>query len=289
METRDGPIVQLFFNRAAGSHCDSTLAALRAGFEAGGARVILSECGPDRPIAIDGAASHACALGGDGTVRHVAHALAACGRAVPLSVYPGGTVNLLHRELGSPLEPALHVARTLGGDSFRLHYAAELNDTMFLACASVGPDSRAVAALSPALKRGIGKLAYAVAFLSVLLDWRRHPISLDCDGRAIGCEAFYVAKGRFFAGPWSFAPDARLAQPMLHVVTLERATRRRYARFLWALLRGGRVDGLPGVTALACTRLTARSATPLPVQADGDIVATLPIDVRLRDEPIAFC
>jgi diacylglycerol kinase (ATP) len=284
-----GHIVQLFFNRTAGGHCEKRLADLASGFEAGGARVILTECGPGNPVAIAAEASHVCALGGDGTVRHVAHAVARCGRPLPLGVYPAGTVNLLHREIGSPLDPALYVARALGTDGAALHYPVELNDTIFLACASVGPDSRAVAGVSARLKWRIGKLAYVVAFLKLLVGWRRDQIIVECDGRALACEAFYVAKGRFFAGPWSFAPDARLASPRLHLVALERARRRDYARFLWALWRGRRIDALPGVTALDCTSFAARSDALLPVQADGDIVAALPIEVRLRDEPMAFC
>src|SRR3546814_17773104 len=102
MATSAGEIVQLIYNPTAGRHCPKRLAALRLGFEAGGARVILSESGPGLALAIDEDASHVCAIGGDGTVRHVALALARCGRALPLSIYPGGPVTLLPREFASP-------------------------------------------------------------------------------------------------------------------------------------------------------------------------------------------
>lgn len=283
------PIVQLIYNRTSGGHCPRRLDALRAGFEAEGARVILSECGPGSPVAVADDASHVCAIGGDGTVRHVAQALAGCGRPLPLSVYPAGTVNLLHRESVFPLDPDLHARRLLGADGSGRFHPVEINDTLFLACASVGPDSRAVAALSPALKRRIGKLAYAVAFLGVLLRWPRQPIRLDCDGRTLVCEAFYAAKGRFFAGPWSFAPEARVADPRLHLVALTRARRRDFARFVWALWRGRPVGNLPGIVAFTCTGFTAEAAERIPVQADGDVVAALPVRVRLLADPLRVC
>ena len=282
-------LVQLIYNRSAGSHCRKRVAALRAGFEANGARVVLSECGPGSEIAIDADASHVCAIGGDGTVRHVALAVSRCGRPLPIGIYPGGTVNLLHRELGSPLEPGAHVSRMLGGNAARGHYSVAINDTLFLACASAGPDSRTVAALSPGLKRRIGKLAYGVAFLRVLARWPRQEITLRHAGGELACEAFYVAKGRFFAGPWSFAPEAKLDLPLLHVIALRSAGRIDYLRFLWAMLRGRRIDALPGVTAFTCTALTAEAAEPIPVQADGDIVAALPADISLVEDPISFC
>jgi diacylglycerol kinase (ATP) len=281
--------VQLFYNRTAGGHCPRRLAALRAGFEARGATVILSECGPGHAVEVGGSTSHVCAVGGDGTARHVALALARCGRALPFSVYPAGTVNLLHRERLFPLEPDGHALRLLGEDRGALLHPASLNDTGFLACASVGPDSRAVAEVSLELKKRIGKLAYAWAFARILFDWRRAPIRLAWDGGELVCEAFYVAKGRYFAGPWSFAPAASSAEPLLHVVALARARRRDFARFAWALWRGRGVEGLPGVTAFTCTAVTAEADQPLPVQADGDHVGTMPASIALHETPLSLC
>ena len=281
-------IVQLFYNRTSGGHCPRRLEALRAGFEARGARVLLSECGPGHAIEVGEEASHVCAVGGDGTLRHVAQALARCGRALPLSFYPAGTVNLLHRERPFPLDPDGHALRLLGEERGLLH-PASLNDGFFLACASVGPDSRAVAEVSLALKQRIGKLAYALAFCRILFDWRRAPIRLAWEGGTLDCEAFYVAKGRYFAGPWSFAPAASSAEPLLHVVALATARRRDFLRFALALWRGGPVGSLPGVTAFTCTALTAESDEPLPVQADGDPVGTLPAAIALHETPLSLC
>jgi diacylglycerol kinase family enzyme len=283
------PTVQLFYNRTSGGHCPHRLDALRAGFESKGAKVVLSECGPAHPIEVGEETSHVCAVGGDGTLRHVALALARCGRRLPLSVYPAGTVNLVHRERLFPLDPEGHASRLLAEESGRPFHPAALNDTFFLACASVGPDSRAVAEVSLPLKARIGKLAYAWAFGRILLDWRRSPIRLRWDGRELACEAFYVAKGRYFAGPWSFAPKADIEQPLLHVVALARARRRDFARFAFALWRGRPVDVLPGATAFTCTALEAQADLPLPLQADGDPVGTLPASISLHGEALSLC
>lgn len=281
-------VVQLVGNPAAGRHCARRLAALVEAFEHAGAKVVASECGPHCAFEVDPRASHVCVLGGDGTMRHVALAAASCGRPLQLSFYPAGTINLLHREAPCDLDPAAFVARVLRAHEPRRHYGAMLGDSLFLACASVGPDSDAVARLSPALKRRIGRLAYAVAFLRTLIAWPRREIILCHDGHALRCEAFYIAKGRFFAGPWSFAPQACVTDPSLHVVALKKATRRNYLRFLVAMLRGRPVDRVPGAVAFTCTSLSAECGAPLPVQADGDIAAALPVEIRLREEPFSF-
>lgn len=280
--------VQIFFNRASGGHCDRKLAALSSSFERHGATVILSECGPAKDVVISSEASHLCAVGGDGTIRHIAAALARHDKALPISIYPTGTVNLLHRQISSPTDPYGHAVHALREAPPGLHYAVELNDTLFLACASVGPDSHAITALSARLKRHIGRMAYLVAFCRTLAAWPRQPIRLVCDEHLITCHAFYVAKGRYFAGPWSFAPRAELTRPELHVVALTDGGRLAYARFIWRMLRKQPLESLPHATVLTCTRLTAEADVPLPMQADGDIVANLPVRLQLRAEPIAF-
>jgi hypothetical protein len=77
--------------------------------------------------------------------------------------------------------------------------------------------------------------------------------------------------------------------PLLHGVALTRARRRDYARFVWALFRGKSVENVPGTVAFTGTSVTAEGAGALPVQADGDIVATLPVRIALRADPLSFC
>jgi diacylglycerol kinase (ATP) len=64
--------------------------------------------------------------------------------------------------------------------------------------------------------------------------------------------------------------------------------RRDLAAFAWALLWRRPVDRLDGVTCLPCIALSAESDGPLPVQADGDIVASLPVDIRLGESALRF-
>lgn len=280
--------IQIVSNPTAGSHSARKVAALADALERAGAKVLRSECGPGVDPQIDPRADHLCVVGGDGTISHAARAVIAAARPIGLSLYPAGTINLLHREAPCDLAPDAFARRLLEQTEARDHYAATLGDSLFLACASVGPDSAAVAAVSSRLKRRIGRLAYGVAFVGVLFHWPRPNIVLRSGGRTVACEAFYVAKCRYFAGPWSFAPDARGSDPLLHVVALEKATRWRYARFLVALLTGGSIEKVPGAICFTCTALEADCGEPLPVQADGDTAATLPVSIALREAPLRF-
>lgn len=281
-----GAVIQIFANATAGTYRALRLDALRRGLEQLGAQVLVSYCGPDAEPDIDERATGLCAFGGDGTARHVVAAVLDGERSLPVGIYPAGTVNLLAREMFDTPKAA-DVARLPGGTERRLHYVAEINGQAMLVCASVGPDSRAVAGVSARLKRWTGKLAYVIAFLSVLLRWRRNNIRLRWEDGEAECEAFYVAKGRYFAGPWSFAPEASVADPCLHVVALEHGGRLAYLRFLLALYRG-RTESCRGVRRFVCQWLEAEADTPVPLQVDGDHLGELPVSIRLRAEPVEF-
>jgi len=281
-------VVQLFSNPASGGYRARHLRALVRALEARGATVHACESRNGVP-AIRDDATHVCVSGGDGTVRHVAGAVARSGRPLALSVYPAGTINLLAREAGYPRRADQFARLVLEAEPRRRHYPVSIGDGYFFACAGVGPDSLAVASVSPRAKRIVGRLAYALAFARLLPRWPRHSIVLECDGREIACEAFYVAKGRYYAGSWSFAPAARLDEPLIHVVALKTARRRDYARFVLALFGGSDVAGLANVEMATCATLRATADEALPIQADGDIVGTLPATLVVGEDPLIFC
>jgi len=272
------PVIQLFVNAKAGSSSRRRVAALRRELEAAGARVIVTPTGEELTVA--GETTHVCAVGGDGTLRHVAAALWRSGQPRVMSVFPTGTVNLLAREYGYSRNPLSFAGRILRDAPPRLQRMARIGEIMMFTCASVGPDADAVAGVSPRLKRAIGRAAYAVAFLGMLIRWPRRQLSVEADGRTIACEAVYIAKGRYYAGPWSFAPGAAADDPFLHVVALKQARRRDFVRFLWALLHHHDLTRDPNLIRFTCNALKI-TGSDAPLQADGDIVAHLPAEIAI--------
>jgi len=281
-----GPTVQLFVNPRAGFGTRVQTRRLRSALERSGAQVLVSESVADR-LTVDPQADRVCSVGGDGTLRYVVDAVRKTGRTVGVGAYPAGTINLLAMESAYPHEPRAF-ARRLLDEPRRRHFHALVGDMPLSVCGSVGPECRAMERLSPRLKRTIGRAAYIVAFAGVLADWRRARLTLHHDGRQTACEAVYVAKGRFFAGRWSFAPQASLGDPLLHVVALERVTRLGFLRFAWAMLRRRGVEGLPGIRSFTCRELTIAGDAPLPFQADGDVIASLPVTISVSSEAVTF-
>jgi diacylglycerol kinase family enzyme len=202
-----------------------------------------------------------------------------------MSIYPMGTINLVAREIGWPSD-AKDFCQKIDIDSkVPRIWPVAINDDHFVACASIGPDAWAVDGVSIALKARIGRLAYGVALVKAFIAWRRPVLRVSADGEDFTCEAIYIAKGRFFAGPWSFAPGARLDQPDLHVVALPVATRLAFVGFLLRLGMGG-MDRWAGARLMTVKSLTVECDQPQPVQMDGDIGCATPVRIAITNRPI---
>jgi diacylglycerol kinase (ATP) len=277
--------IQVVHNPASGSFDAKRFAALTAAIGALGHDTVISVSGPGQPFRLETGVDHVCAAGGDGTIRHVAAVLHREATPPTMSIYPMGTINLVAREIGWPSD-AKQFAQHIDIESKVARiWPVAINENTFVACASIGPDAWAVDGVSTALKARIGRLAYGVAMVKALTSWRRPTLRVSADGAEFACEAIYIAKGRFFAGPWSFAPDARLDQPDLHVVALPVATRLAFIGFLLRLGIGG-MDRWAGVRVLTCKSLSVECDQPQPVQIDGDIGCATPVRIAVTDRPI---
>lgn len=279
----EAPLVQLFVNPQAGSYAPGSVARLRKDLERCGKSVVVTDRFPFALAAPK--VDEVVVVGGDGTLRHVVGVLMAVGADVTVRVVHGGTANLLDREMAEAQAEA-----GAGAGAVRRHYMATANGDAMLVCLSIGPDARIVASVSSRLKRWIGALAYGVAGVRCLQHWRRETLLVRVDGAAAWrCAALYVLKGRYYAGPWSIAPEARVTEPLLWGVALLSDRRRDYAAFLLGRMlrrpmRGGKIRRF------VCreVEVQAEGEGRVPVQVDGDTAGMLPTVVRLCPRPMRF-
>src|SRR5580692_2342500 len=110
------------------------------------------------------------AVGGDGTVRACAQALA--GTGVPLAIVPRGTANLAARALGLPFGLDAALATGFGGRD-RPVDLAEAEGMLFAAMAGIGLDAAVVDGTPDLLKRHFGWLAYAAGGVTRLAGHHR--------------------------------------------------------------------------------------------------------------------
>lgn len=222
------------------------------------------------------------AAGGDGTINEVVNGVAGSDR--PLALLPLGTANVLAAEIGLDLDPDA-LARTIVDGAPRPICLGRIRGAdgevrLFSLMAGVGFDAHAVAGVSAGLKRLVGKGAYVVESLRQLVAFPFPTYRVTVDGAAYEAASVVVANGHYYGGRYSCAPDARLDKPKLHVCLFERRGALAALRYALALLRG-RLDALSDYRIVTATRVRVEGPPGDPVQADGDIVAALPVEIEV--------
>ncbi len=231
--------------------------------------------GQTRQALTDGAGL-VCPLGGDGTVRSVASAMADSG--IPIGLLPGGTGNLLARNLRLPvddLEAALIVALT--GRDHRIDVGEVTWDqdapAVFLVMAGMGLDAEMMAGVDEVLKRKVGWLAYALSGAKALFRLG-FAVRVRADAeRAVSQHARAVVVGNCgeLAGGLQLMPEASVDDGLLDTVL---AAPNSIAGWLALGLNviSARRRGHPSLVHLVSKRVDVATREPVEAQLDGDAV-----------------
>jgi diacylglycerol kinase (ATP) len=278
----------VIYNPAAGRKPGRRLAEVLAHLHGLGSTVVLRETAARGDAeAIARAADPAefdavAAAGGDGTINEIVNGLATS--ALPLVVLPLGTGNVLANELGLPRDARRLAELAAFGEAAPI-WTGQIGSRHFVMMAGIGFDAAVVAGLDEALKRRIGKLAFVREILVQLWRYDGPRYRIVCDGVEHEVASAVVAKGHFYAGRFVLAPAARIDDSALHVVLFRRSGRGAALLYL-AAMGLGLAHRLPSVTIMRTTELTFLGPPGLPVEGDGDILAHLPVTVRVSDQPL---
>ncbi len=218
------------------------------------------------------------AAGGDGTIRHIATAL--LGAEADLGIIPVGTGNVLAHEIGLSPTPGA-IARMLRDGPAVKVACAQANGEPFLLMVGVGFDARVVAALDQGLKSRLGKAAYAGPLLGAII----RPIdtlAVMVDGHRHAATWAVIANARHYGGRFVLAPRTGIQERGLQAILFKTRSR---AALLGQLvsLAAGRLEPRAArgsdVAMLPCARVTVTAHHPVPIQIDGDVFGTTPVEV----------
>ena len=244
-------------------------------------RVVLTrslEHARQEALAATGSGETPVVMSGDGLIGQIGGALA--GSDTVMGVIPGGRGNDLARVLGIPTEPEAAVKVLEAGET-RVIDVGEANGERFLCVASCGFDSDANRIANEA-KLIKGRLVYAYAALRALAAWKpaRFEITLDGEGREFRGYSVAAANSKAFGGGMFVAPDARLDDGELDVVTVGDVPRFRYLRRLPQVFDGSHVDN-EEVTVDRAAEVRIQADRPFAVYADGEHLTDLPATLRV--------
>lgn len=284
--------VAVVLNNSAGSLLgkDAAAAEVARHLQAAGLDAILVPDHPEGLMArLDDAIAHGAEAvvvgGGDGSIAAAAGRLKGTGAA--LGILPLGTMNMLAKDLGIPLDMA-QAAKALAHGTIRAIDVAEVNGQVYLCNSIIGSPSW----LGRHRERHRGKaslrtrLAFAIAGLRAF--WRHRPMRLRVQmdgGRAVRLwtRALAISNNRYAEGFGQV-----MARPRLDAGELAVHVARRYGLWWWVRLLGGMLlgswRGARLVDERSATTVTIRSPRrALRVMSDGEArILAPPLTYRIH-------
>jgi YegS/Rv2252/BmrU family lipid kinase len=244
--------------------------------------------------------------GGDGTINEVINGLA--GSQVPLGLLPGGTANMLAREIGLPLDAvraAVELSRwsprriPLGkatwcadGDSINGALAQNEQSTRyFMSVAGIGYDAYVVHKLSPQMKSAWGVAGYIMEALRQAFRYPFHGFICRADDGPERIATFAAAQRAGNYGGWlHLTPEARFFDHRFTLCLFKSHNRARY--FLYAALVLARQHFLLGDVELVEARklccATQVAGETIRFELDGELVGTLPATFEIVPDALTL-
>jgi len=230
------------------------------------------------------------ACGGDGTLNEVVNGLARQqnGHRVPLALLPGGTANILAKELTLPWDIPQAAQRLVRGTvrEIALGLATPVNEPekarYFLSVAGAGPDGRITYAVDLELKARLGILAYWWQGAREALLYKFPRFNVKTKDQTIEASLVIVGRTKHYGGPFKITTEADLYEDQFELAVLTTQSGLRYLSYLPTLWFGD-LRKTEGVHFLKADTLVCEPTDGEPVyaQVDGEPLSRLPVEFKI--------
>ena len=225
-----------------------------------------------------------CVLGGDGSLQEAVVGQVATDLKVPLAHIAGGTANVIPLTLGLPWFPGPAVTAVFQGEvhDFDVGYLVG-RDRHFVLMTAVGYPANVIKDSPRRLKNLFGLGTYFWAALSNLFRRQSAFVTAEADGIVHRRRANTVLLTNIGLVPdlnLRVTPDTDPQDGRLDVTMIS-------SRTLWDVLviiarmltwRGRKA---PGMKSFKAEHVTIDASPPLPVQIDGEMLGTTPVEARV--------
>lgn len=221
--------------------------------------------------------------GGDGTVSDIATALPADGP--PVGILPMGTGNVLARELDLPLDLEGAAALLAGDFDIRALDILRVEGRAYLLSVSAGLSARAMHETTPARKKIFGKSSYLVTLFLNFFNMKPIEYRVEADGetKTIAASDLMASNcGILGYKALRWWPQVQPDDGHMDLCYLQADTGFYY---LWVVgnflaKRHYRSEKLNYIS--VSRTLNILEPAGMPVQGDGDIIATTPVEIGLE-------
>ncbi len=248
--------------------------------------------------AIEGGAHTVVAVGGDGTINEVVNGIKGAEtttkRRARLAIIPLGTGSDFIKALDGMLanDIAGGVQRATAGRVRPLDLGlVRVNDDApryFINAVGAGFDAQ-VAAESIKIHNLTGFAVYLLSIARALRSYRTDTMTVEYEQQRVSRRLMFanVGNGRCQAAGLWMTPDALLDDGLLDLCLVDNLRLDQIVRYLPLLMRGKHTM-LPVVTMGRTAKLTITPRTPVPVQADGEVISEHARHVVIENVPRAI-
>lgn len=164
--------------------------------------------------------------GGDGCVTEVASVL--CGTDMPMVIIPGGTANVMAKELGIPIDTETAL-KWLKDDEIQVNTIdmGSMNGNPFLLRINLGIMADMILQTDRELKDSIGQLAYGITAIKTITDAEPVTYTIEIDGTMIqenGVSLTVTNSGNIGIGDFTLQPGISITDGLLDVILLKDAS-----------------------------------------------------------------
>ncbi len=221
------------------------------------------------------------AAGGDGTVHEVVNGLLRAGRSdVAFGVLPLGSGNDYARLIGVPFDVPGMLTRLRSSETWHVDAGQILLDGKLSRyfCNTLGLGVGGAVTWEASRIRWLrGIPLYGLASLKAIYrHYRNYQVTMLCDEIPIQTRLIYacVAIGKEEGGGFRVAPDAILDDGLFNLMYVTELSRLGALTVLPRLVIPGLRAGCTSIQEKLIRRMTLTSQQPLPVHADGEVLAT---------------
>jgi YegS/Rv2252/BmrU family lipid kinase len=272
--------------------------------------------------AVTAGADIVISYGGDGTLNEVIQEMA--GSWTALAVWPGGTANVVARDLGMPFDVVQLADMIAAGKTKRIALGvagrgsasqvkhSEIDSVSarpesgpldpeprnrkreqgsggryFVMMAGIGLDASIARGVNKKLKRRTGEFAYWVSGIKHLFMWRGEPFTIEVDGHNYESTFALIGNGKGYGGGMMIAPGAKLEEPWFEVYVLPPLPN----KFAYLRALGGCMRGRPEVCGgllLRGKHIQANSSHQPWVEADGELIGPLPMTFDIVPDALSL-
>jgi diacylglycerol kinase (ATP) len=230
------------------------------------------------------------ACGGDGTLNEVVTGLAANsnGHRVPLALLPGGTANVLAKELDLPWDIPSAAEKLLHGEvrDIALGLATPLEEPAkkkyFLSVAGGGPDGMIVYSIDLELKARVGILAYWWQGARQVFRYKFPHFRVTTPEKTVDASLLVVGRTKHYGGPFKITTEADLYEDKFELMALTTRNGFRYLSYLAPLwfgkLRAEKEAHFWKADSVLCEPLHGHTVY---AQVDGEPLAKLPVEFKI--------